>query len=578
MSGQKFSITTAIDYPNGMPHLGHAYEKTVTDSYARWHRLLSDDVFFLTGTDENGQNLVKSAEAQGLSTQEFVDRNVAHFKELCSRLHIAYDEFIRTTEPRHHAATHEIWKKLEAKGDIYFGQYEGMYCSNCEAYYTELQAPDGKCPAHYKPLEKIVEKGYFLKTSQYQKWILEWIGSNPEFIVPELSRKEILSRLESEPMHDLSITRPYKGWGIPVPGRPEYVIYTWFDALINYYTVSEPRGYWPNDVHVVGRDILWFHSVIWPIMLHAAGLPLPKQIYTHGMVLAADGKKMSKSLGNGVDPFEVISRVPVDSFRYYLLRAIPSNSNGAFILTDLFKRHQAELGNDYGNLLMRVVKLAIKRCGHTWDGKAGGQPIALQFNFKPLLADMEKFMQKREHHRALERLWDEIIALNKYVNDQAPWGIKEDADASQQKRFVEVIYNALYGIDVVSQLMTAFLPTVPQKVMAALGVSEKTLNLEPKTYQLSEPEVPFPRFPRFWDVKDARAIDDQGQYVKGEFAVSLTNTQGGEFTVQSKDAEKFIKQFEAQVKKFQIKEDELFFFKGKFYPSLTELVGCLTTF
>jgi len=571
MSGQKFSITTAIDYPNGMPHLGHAYEKTVTDSYARWHRLLGHDVFFLTGTDENGQNLVKSAEAQGLNTQEFVDRNVAHFKELCSRLHIAYDEFIRTTEPRHHAAAHEIWKKLEAEGDIYFGQYEGMYCSNCEAYYTELQAPDGKCPAHYKPLEKIVEKGYFLKTSQYQKWIIEHIQSNPDFIAPELSRKETLSRLESEPMHDLSITRPYKGWGIPVPGKPEYVIYTWFDALINYYTASQPRGFWPNDVHVIGRDILWFHSVIWPIMLHAAGLPLPKQIYTHGMVLAADGKKMSKSLGNGVDPFEVISRVPVDSFRYYLLRAIPSNSNGAFILTDLFKRHQAELGNDYGNLIMRVVKLAIKRGGNTWDGKAGGQSIALQFNFKPLLADMEKFMQKREHHRALERLWDEIIALNKYVNDQAPWGIKEDADETQQKRFKEVIYNALYGIDVVSQLMTAFLPTVPHLALKALGVSEKTLNLEPKTYQLSEPEVPFPRFPRFWDVKDARTIDAEGQYVKGEFAVTLTNTQGGEFTIQTKDAEKFTKQFEAQVKKFQIKEDELFFFKGKFHQSLASL-------
>jgi methionyl-tRNA synthetase len=571
MSGQKFSITTAIDYPNGMPHLGHAYEKTVTDSYARWYRLLGRDVFFLTGTDENGQNLVKSAEALGLTTQAFVDQNVAHFKELCAKLHISYDDFIRTTEPRHAEATHAIWKKLEAKGDIYFGQYEGMYCPNCEAYYTELQAPDSKCPAHYKPLEKIVEEGYFLKTSQYQSWIIEHIKSNTDFVSPELSRKEIIARLEGEPMRDLSITRKHKGWGIPVPDKPEYVIYTWFDAVINYYTVSEPLGYWPNDVHVIGRDILWFHSVIWPIMLHAAGLPLPFQIYTHGMVLASDGKKMSKSLGNGVDPFEILTRVPVDSFRYYMLRGIPSNANGAFILTNLFKSHQAELGNDYGNLLMRVVKLAIKRLGNTMDGMIDGKPIALAFNFEAMIKEFSALMDKREHHRAIERLWEEVIALNKYINDQAPWGIKEDADEAEQKRFVTVMYNGLYGIDVVSQMLTAFMPTVPQMVLNALGVKEKVLNTKPKVYRLSEPEVPFPRFPRFWDIRDSRSIDADGKFVKGEFAVTLNNTQGQEFVLSSKDAEKFTKQFDTQAKKSQIKEDELFFYKGKFHQSLASL-------
>ena len=484
----KFSITTAIDYPNGSPHLGHAYEKVVTDSYARWNRLLGKDVFFLTGTDENGQNLVKTAENAGISTQELVNLNVVKFKELSSKLNISYDDFIRTTEDRHIQATHAIWKKLEEKGDIYQSKYQGWYCSNCEAYYTELQAPDKRCPEHHKPLDLIEEEGFFLKTSKYQSWIIDHIKSHATFVVPDLSRNEILSRLEAEPMRDLSITRPNKGWGIPAPGKPEYVIYTWFDALINYYTASEPRGYWPNDTHVVGRDILWFHSVIWPIMLHAADLPLPKQIYVHGMVLAADGKKMSKSLGNGIDPFDVIQQVPVDSFRYYLLRAIPANSNGAFVMEDLLKRHQSELGNDYGNLLMRVVKLARKRIGD--DIQAEGMSVS--FNFDSLLSEMKASMEKREHHRAIERLWQEVNAVNGYINDQAPWALK-DAEPESRKKFLEVIYNGLYGIDVLSQALSAFLPETGAKALASLGRKPGVLNTQHGNYTLSDPPVLFPR-------------------------------------------------------------------------------------
>ncbi len=489
MKSEKFSITTAIDYPNGNPHLGHAYEKIVTDSYARWHRLLGKSVFFLTGTDENGQNLVKSAETAALSTQAFVDQNVVHFKELSAKLNISYDDFIRTTETRHHQATSAIWKKLEAKGDIYFGEYEGLYCPNCEAYYTELQAPDGKCPNHYKPLDKVLEKGYFLKTGQYQAWIIEHIKSHANFVTPDLSKKEILSRLESEPMRDLSITRPSKGWGIPVPDRPDYVIYTWFDALINYYTASEPKGFWPNSMHVIGRDILWFHSVIWPIMLHAADLPLPEQVYVHGMVLAADGKKMSKSLGNGVDPMDVIAEVPVDSFRYYLLRAIPSGANGAFVMDDLLKRHQSELGNDFGNLLMRVVKLARKRIG---DDILVIDPGKIDFKFEGMISEITEWMEKREHHRALERLWLEINRLNLYINDQAPWALKDDVPESRQK-FLEVIYNGLYGIDTVSQILTAFMPDTGAKALGSLGMKPGKLNLTPRAYTLSDPPVLFPR-------------------------------------------------------------------------------------
>ncbi len=481
----KFSITTAIDYPNGMPHLGHAYEKIVADVYARWYRFLGYEVYFLTGTDENGQNLVKTAEKMGISPKAMVDQNVLHFKDLCSKLNISYDEYIRTSEQRHHDATHHFWKILESKGDIYFSKYQGLYCTNCEAYYTELQAPDRKCPEHHRPLDEVEEEGYFFKTSQYQSWVIETIKGNPNFVMSEFSRKEILSRLESEPMRDLSITRPNKGWGIPVPSKPEYVIYTWFDALINYYTASEPKKFWPNDVHVIGRDILWFHAVIWPMMLHAAGLPLPQQINVHGMVLAADGKKMSKSLNNGVDPFEVIKLVPVDSFRYYILRAIPSHSNGAFVLDDLLKRHQSELGNDYGNLLMRVVKLARKRSG---DAAPKPEGIKLHFNFDSLIAEVKDLMTKREHHRALDRIWQEVNVVNGYINDSAPWAIKEDL-----VKFNEVIYNGLYGIDVVSQLLAPFIPETSAKALASLGLRPGTFDQAPKNYTLFDPPVLFPR-------------------------------------------------------------------------------------
>jgi methionyl-tRNA synthetase len=488
MSKPKYSITTAIDYPNGAPHLGHAYEKTVTDAYARWHRLLGHDVYFLTGTDENGQKLVKTAESLGKDTQAFVDENVVRFKELCSVLNISYDDFIRTTEDRHVKAVQDFWKKLEAKGDIYFSSYEGKYCLNCEAYYTDLQAPEGKCPEHHTALDLVKEEGYFFKTSQYQNWIIEHIKSQADFVSPDLSKKEILARLESEPMRDLSITRPNKGWGIPVPGKPEYVVYTWFDALINYYTASEPKGYWPNSLHVIGRDILWFHAVIWPMMLHSAGIPLPKQIYVHGMVLAADGKKMSKSLNNGVDPFEAVSKVPVDSFRYYILRAIPANGNGAFSMDDLLKRHQSELGNDYGNLLMRVVKLARKRVGDDYPNAN----YQLAFDFSPVMNEVKDLMAKHEHHRALDRIWHEVNVVNGYINDQAPWSLKDDQPEQRQK-FLEVMYNGLYGIDVVTQLLSSFIPDTASKALASIGKTVGVLDAGAKNYTLSDPPVLFPR-------------------------------------------------------------------------------------
>ncbi len=481
-----FSITTAIDYPNGRPHMGHAFEKIVTDTYARYARQRGQDVFFLTGTDENGQKLVKSAEEAGMTPMAYVDQNVEYFKDLCLHTNIQYDDFIRTTEPRHHKTVAEIWAKLETAGDIYQSSYEGTYCLDCEAYYTEIQAPDGKCPEHHKPLESRKEDGFFFRTSKYQDWIIAHIESHPDFVNPDQARKEILARLKSEPIRDLSITRPNKGWGIPVPVNPDFVIYTWFDALINYYTAcvttSGREKFWPSSVHVIGRDILWFHAVIWPMMLYSAKLPLPKQVYVHGMILAEDGKKMSKSLGNGVDPMDVLKQVPVDSFRYYLLRAIPAGANGAFVMGDLLKRHQTGLGKDYGNLVLRIIKLARKRLGDAFPS------VPAAFDFVPVVAEVDRLMNAREHHRALELIWGEVNRVNGFVNIQAPWAIKED-----EEKFKRVLTQALYGLDVVTQLLFPFIPQSAEKVLRAMGHVPAKLSLDLRPYQLSEPEVLFPR-------------------------------------------------------------------------------------
>ena len=355
----KFYITTAIDYPNGRPHMGHAYEKIITDAYARWNRFLGKDTYFLTGTDENGQKLQESAAEKDLKTIDFVDENVEHFKGLCKDVGLTNDDFIRTTEERHAEVVRELWGALEKKGDLYFGQYSGYYCLSCENFYTETQAHDKICPHHNKPLELKEEDGYFFKMSQYQEWIIKHIKSNEDFIVPKRAYKEILSRLESEPIKDVAFSRPNNGWGIPVPDNDKFVMYTWADALTNYYTALKAEGlkekYWPADVHVIGKDITWFHTVIWPCMLHSLGIELPKQVYVHGMVLAADGKKMSKSLGNVVDPKDLLEKYPLDTFRYYILRGIPSHDDGAFSEKELVEKHNNELGNDFGNLIMRRV-------------------------------------------------------------------------------------------------------------------------------------------------------------------------------------------------------------------------------
>ena len=385
-------ITTAIDYPNGKPHIGHAYEKLLADTYARWHRFVGHKVFFLTGTDENGQKLQRTAQKLSFSdTQSFVDKYSQYFRDFAEQIEITHDDFIRTTQPRHVKTVQQFWHKLLANEDIYLGEYQGWYCYGCEQFIPENQLDKEKnCPIHHTKTTYLTETGYFFKTSRYLDSILAHIKSDPHFIFPASARDEILSRLTSQELLDLPISRHSVGWGIEVPAPPpdqdsrdclganstekkpqKYVIYTWFDALINYYSALQPpdtpsyrpsgNGVWPCDVHFIGKDITWFHTVIWPCMLMSFGLPLPRRIHVHGMVLDGGGKKMSKSLGNIICPIEVLKHYPIDTLRYTFLRSIPSGKDGKFSWEMLRRRHNSELANDLGNLVSRSLKLTLKK-------------------------------------------------------------------------------------------------------------------------------------------------------------------------------------------------------------------------
>lgn len=486
----KFYITTAIDYPNGVPHMGHALEKIISDSYARWHTFLGNETYFLTGTDENGQKLLESARAANIPPKEYVDMNSAKFKKLCIDLNISNNDFIRTTEKRHIDVCNELWAKLEKKGDIYFGIYSGQYCLACESFYTETQAPDNICPAHNTPLTKKEEEGYFFKMGSYQDWIISYIKTHSNFIVPHSSHNEMLSRLQGDTLRDLPISRPNEGWGIPVPGNDKFVMYTWFDALINYYSAivhTDKEKFWPAGMHVIGKDIAWFHTVIWPIMLHSAGIALPHQVYVHGMILSEDGKKMSKSLGNVVDPNEMLAKYPLDSFRYYLLRAIPAQHDGRFSEKELIEKHNAELGNSFGNLIMRVLKLYLKNNEPTLNGEGVTQEV----NFDDCFKKMKEHMEKCEHNRALEALWEGINGMNQYVNTKEPWKLKDDKMALKQ-----VVYNCVYSIHTLSTLLSPFLPHTANEALKPLGVKLgkfEDIKFGSITYELTEPMPLFPK-------------------------------------------------------------------------------------
>jgi len=493
---KKFYITTPIFYVNDVPHIGHAYTSIVADAIARWHRLLNEDVFFLTGTDEHGQKIEEAAKSAGKNPQEFVDGIVVRFKELCERLNISNNDFIRTTEKRHMDVANKIFRAVYDNGDIYKGVYEGFYCTGCEAYLSEMELIDGKCPIHNKEAELIKEESYFFRLSKYQKDLIEWIEKNPKCILPLSRRNEVLGRLKEE-LRDLSISRSSFKWGIPLPIDENHVMYVWFDALTNYlsaidYPHKNFKRYWPADAHLIGKDILWFHAVIWPAMLFSAGIKPPKTIFAHGW-WTVEGQKMSKTLGNVVDPFDIVKRYGVDAFRYFLLSSIPFGEDGDFSEKTLIEKNNKELADDLGNLVQRVMILIQKN----FNGEIPRQGT-LDEKDKELIEksdivdELKKLMDSFEINKALNKIWDFIRECNKYINETAPWKEKD------KERLGTILYNLVESLRIISILIYPFIPETAEKIAMQLGMKIGSLNdakfRKTTKGKIGKPEILFKKF------------------------------------------------------------------------------------
>ncbi len=486
---KKFYITTAIDYVNARPHLGHAYEKILADFLARWHRKRGDDVFFLTGTDENAQKNEQAAKVAGVPVREFVDKNAAIFKELCEKLHVSYDHFIRTTEPGHFKVSQDIFQKVFDKGDIYKGAYEGSYCVGCEAFLTEKELVNGKCPEHGKQPELLKEENYFFKLSKYQDRILKLVQKKG-FIQPEHWRNEVIMRLKSEALKDLSVSRVNLQWGIDVPFDTKHKIYVWFDALINYVSgLDYPAGknykkFWPADAHLIGKGINWFHSVIWPAMLLSAKIPLPKTILVHGYV-NLEGKKMSKTLGTMVDPLALAASYGPDALRYYLLREIPFGSDGDFSEEAIVQRYNNELANDLGNLIQRSSVLVKKNFSGALTAK-GKDGIKLLSSLKKA----DKLVTSYNINDALDIVWKAVAGINAYINKNEPWKV------SDREKLQEILYTVLENIRITVSYLEPAIPEAAAKIARQLGFEIKNfaeLKFGEGTFTVAEAEVLFPK-------------------------------------------------------------------------------------
>lgn len=455
-----YCITTAIDYPNSKPHIGHAYEKIIADTLARWHELSGEKIFFLTGTDEHGQKIEKAAKEAGKTPQKFVDEMSAYFKQLCDKLNVKYNAFIRTTDKKHVKLAQSIFTKAFDKGLIYKGKYSGWYCTGCEAFYTEKDLVDGMCPLHQKAVEKLSEESYFFKLSQFQQQIIEHIEQHPDFIQPEARRNEILSRLK-EPLKDLSVSRTTFSWGIQVPQDKEHVIYVWFDALLNYITGC--GKYWPAQCQLIGKDIAWFHTVIWPAILFAAELPLPKTVYCHGW-LTVDGKKMSKSIGNVVDPIAIVDKYGTDPLRYFLLREVPAGEDGDFSENALIDKNNSDLADALGNLLQRTSVLIHKKFHGNIPicGKITNWEVELNQAI-PDIEEVNELIKNYKWHHVLEQIWTYIGKCNKYVNNREPW------KQNDPERLATILYTLVENLRIISILVWPFIPSSAEKIAEQIG-------------------------------------------------------------------------------------------------------------
>lgn len=475
----KYYITTPIFYPNSSPHIGTAYTTVAADAVARYHRLLGDEVYFLTGTDENAQKIVRTAEANHVDPRTYVDGVVKRFKELWLALDISYDDFIRTTEDRHHKVVQQIFTKLYEKGDIYKSEYSGWYCTPCETFWLENKLIEGKCPNVDcgRDVELLKEESYFFRLSKYQDALLKHINEHPDFIQPVSRRNEMLRFIEGG-LEDLCVSRTTFQWGIKVPFDPKHVVYVWLDALINYISaLGYPDGenykkYWPADVHIMGKDIVRFHAVIWPIILMALDLPLPKVIYGHGWYLTKDGGKISKSRGNVQDSFELIQRYGSDAIRYFLLREMQVGTDGTYSEDNVVERLNSDLANDFGNFVSRSLAMVVKyRDGIVpCPGQDGAQELELKALSHEVKNAVEKRLEILDPAGALEEIWRFVARCNKYVDETAPWALAKQEE--QREHLDTVLYTFMECIRVMAILTAPFMPGLPPRICALLGVNE----------------------------------------------------------------------------------------------------------
>ena len=521
MSQKTYYVTTPIYFANDNLHIGHTYTTVAADTISRYKKMRGYDVKFLTGTDEHGQKIERKAKESGLSPQEYVDKVVVGIKDLWKLMNIDYDIFIRTTDEKHQACVQKIFTKLYEKGDIYKSKYEGLYCTPCETFFTERQLVDGKCPDCGRDVEKVEEESYFFRLSKYQDRLIKLLEDNPEFIMPAARRNEMINNFLKPGLEDLCVSRTSFKWGIPVQFDKDHIVYVWMDALTNYISAlgylsgddSDYQKYWPADVHLMAKEIVRFHTIIWPAMLMALDLPLPKQIYGHGW-LVFDGGKMSKSKGNVVDPKVLAGRYGVDAIRYFLLREMSFGQDGNFSNEALLQRINSDLANDLGNLLSRTSgminkyfdgALPDKQTGNEFDS----QVIELAGN---VALKAEELLEKFNFSDTLTEIWNLVRRTNKYVDETAPWILAKNPDKKEE--LAGALYTLAESLRIISILISPFMPSVPLEIQRQLGINDKEIltwdsaksfGLLPKAVKVEKGEIIFPRYDIKKELEDLAA-------------------------------------------------------------------------
>jgi len=514
MSKPKYYITTAIAYTSGKPHIGNTYEAVLADAIARYKRQQGYDVFFQTGTDEHGQKIELKAEEAGVTPKEFVDNVSGQIKNIWDLMNTSYDKFIRTTDADHEKQVQKIFKKMYAKGDIYKGEYEGMYCTPCESFFTESQLVDGKCPDCGRPCVPAKEEAYFFKMSKYADRLIEHIKTHPEFIQPESRKNEMMNNFLLPGLQDLCVSRTSFKWGIPVDFDPKHVVYVWLDALTNYITGI---GYdcdgdnselfnkmWPADLHLIGKDIIRFHTIYWPIFLMSLDLPLPKQVFGHPWLLQGDGK-MSKSKGNVIYADELVDFFGVDAVRYFVLHEMPFDNDGVITWELMVERMNSELANTLGNLVNRTISMSNKYFGGVVENKGVTEPVDddLKSFILSVPAKVDAKMEKLRVADAITEVFTIFKRCNKYIDETMPWALAKDE--SKQDRLATVLYNLVEGICIGTTLLGSFMPDTTKRILGQLNASERTLE-DLKTFGLypsgnkvtDKPEILFARM----DIKE----------------------------------------------------------------------------